>query len=78
MTKKQKQALSKVKTYTPHNVNNRDEKIWFTYVNKNRVPVSAYYDTANGSFVSVVKGSQYNGVAFRKGVAKRVISKILG
>ena len=76
MTKLQKK-LSKVKTYTPHNVTNQDDKIWFTYVNKNRIPVSAYYDTSNGSFVSVVKGSQYNGVALRKGIAKRVISKLL-
>jgi|TARA_B100000424_G_C22921494_1_gene490275 hypothetical protein len=76
MTKLQKK-LSKVKTYTPHNVTNQDGKIWFTYVNKNRIPVSAYYDTSSGSFVSVVKGSQYNGVALRKGIAKRVISKLL-
>ena len=51
MTKLQKK-LSKVKTYTPHNVTNQDGKIWFTYVNKNRIPVSAYYDTSSGSFVS--------------------------
>ena len=76
MTKLQKK-LSKVKTYTPHNVTNQDGKIWFTYVNQNRIPVSAYYDTSSGSFVSVVKGSQYNGVALRKGIAKRVISKLL-
>ena len=69
-----------VAKYAPQGVNTIGSKIWFTYINKAGSAVSAYYDSANRSFKSVVRGKQYgqSGYAVRNLVARPVIEGILG
>ena len=69
-----------VNTYAPTNVSHEGDKIWFGYRNKAGQPITAFYDTLERKFKSVVMGDQYgkDRVAVRNLVARPVIEKILG
>jgi|TARA_R110000824_G_scaffold218444_1_gene405151 hypothetical protein len=68
-----------VANYEPQNVNREGDKLWFNYVNKAGVVVSAFYEYSTRSFKSVVKGAQYGeGVAIRNLVAQPVIEGAIG
>ena len=69
-----------VAKYEPQGVERVENKIWFTYVNKEGSAVPAYYDCPTRSFKSVVRGSQYGKarIAVRNLVARPVIEGVLG
>jgi len=69
---------SSVKKYQPININQEGTKIWFGYRNKANRPITAYYDTLERSFKSVVRGKQYGKYsAIRNLVARPVVEKML-
>jgi hypothetical protein len=69
-----------VAVYEPQNVSHEGDKIWFGYRNHSGSVVSAFYDTLERKFKSVVMGDQYgkDKVAIRNLVARPVIEKLLG
>lgn len=73
------EKVNSVKTYTPQAVERAEGKIWFSYVNKDRSVISAYYDKAERKLKSVVRGPQYgkDQVAIRNLVAQEVVNAML-
>ena len=65
--------------YSPQGVERVGDKIWFTYVNRDRSAIPAYYDIIARKFKSVVRGKQYGKkrVAVRNLVARQVVESVL-
>lgn len=69
-----------VAKYKPQAINQKGDKLWFSYINGAGNAISAYYDFQTRSFKSVVKGSQYgeDQIAIRNLIAKPVIEGVFG
>jgi len=70
--------INSLEKYKPLNVNRKEDKLWFSYINSAGSIITAYYDFALRSFKSVVEGDQYGeGVAIRSVIAKPVVESMI-